>query len=408
MAGPEPPSTTARTATPTTRVATVRGTTVALRAFLLESGRSGWSVRPAPAGPLPVASRRSTEESWMRVLRFDHPQAALAAYPSLLASQGRGIDPGTPLVVDVRPESPAQPHFEARFAGHAGRDHADPVLERVPLGRPKADPFELLARYFDMHLYFANWGTRRLMFRLPVAAVDLDVLRAYAPGGPVTLTTAGEHAVLDLWSEVEEPEDDWFEAGQLAASLTPLRAELLRGDCRVAYLAWLLAVQDGEVDAEAQEPPVPHGLATGSAPLAALADFLRLDQDLLAAAAESDNEDRDEPGRLRAWIKRLPAQEWERWLLRAADNPDLRLGSELLGELRRAHPPVASGRRTVARLQARSEELRASRRRAAAELAAQARAAAAAARSRRLAELARRGDGAWQELEWRRRWSGYR
>jgi hypothetical protein len=266
-------------------------------------------------------------------------------------------------------------------------------------GDLKADPFELLARYFDMHLYFANWGTRRLMFRLPVAAVDFDALRVYAPGGPLTLTTTGEHAVLDLWSEVEEPEDDWFEAGHLAASLTPLRAELLRGDRRVAYLAWLLAVQDGEVDAAAQEPPVPHGLATGSAPLAALADFLRLDQDLLAAAAESDNEDRDEPGRFRAWIKRLPAQERERWLLWAADNPDLRLGSELLGEFRRAQPPVTSGRRTVARLQGRAEELRAARRRAAAERAAQARAAAAATRSRRLAELAQRGDAAWRELE---------
>jgi hypothetical protein len=266
-------------------------------------------------------------------------------------------------------------------------------------GDLKADPSDLLARYFDMHLYFANWGTRRLMFRLPVAAVDLDALRAYAPGGPVTLTTTGEHAILDLWSEVEEPEDDWFEAGHLAASLTPLRAELLRGDRRVAYLAWLLAVQDGEVDAAAQEPPVPRGPATGSAPLAALADFLRLDQDLLAAAAESDDEDRDEPGRFRAWVKRLPAQQQERWLLRAADNPDLRLGSELLGEFRRAHPPVTSGRRTVARLQARVEELRAARRRAAAERAARARAAAAAARSKRLAELARRGDAAWQELE---------
>jgi hypothetical protein len=266
-------------------------------------------------------------------------------------------------------------------------------------GDLKADPSELLARYFDMHLYFANWGTRRLMFRLPVTAVDLDALRAYAPGGPVTLTTSGKHAVLDLWSEVEEPEDDWFEAGHLAASLTPLRAELLRGDRRVAYLAWLLAVQDGEVDAEAQEPPVPHGLATASAPLAALGDFLRVDQDLLAAAAESDNEDRDEPGRFRVWVTRLPAQERERWLLRAADNPDLRLGSELLGEFRRAHPPVTSGRRTVERLQARAEELRAARRRAASERAAQTRAAAAAARSRRLAGLARRGDAAWQELE---------
>jgi hypothetical protein len=266
-------------------------------------------------------------------------------------------------------------------------------------GDLKADPSDLLARYFDMHLYFANWGTRRLMFRLPVTAVDLDALRAYAPGGPVTLTTTGEHAILDLWSEVDEPEDDWFEAGHLAASLTPLRSELLRGDRRVAYLAWLLAVQAGEVDAEAAEPPVPRGLATGSAPLTALAEFLRLDQDLLAVAAESNEEDRDEPGHFRAWVKRLSAQEQERWLQRAADDPDLQLGSELLGEFRRAHPPVTSGRRTVARLQARAEELRAARRRAAAERAAQARAAAAAARSKRLAGLARRGDAAWRELE---------
>jgi hypothetical protein len=266
-------------------------------------------------------------------------------------------------------------------------------------GDLKADPSDLLARYFDMHLYFANWGTRRLMFRLPVTAVDLGALRAYAPGGPVTLTTTGEHAVLDLWSEVDEPEDDWFEAGHLAASLTPLRSELLRGDRRVAYVAWLLAVQAGEVDAGASEPPVPRGLATGSAPLTALAEFLRLDQDLLAVAAESNKEDRHEPGHFRAWVKSLPMQERERWLLRAADNPDLRLGSELLGEFRRAHPPVTSGRRTVAQLQARAEELRTARRRAAAERAAQARAAAAAARSRRLAALARRGDAAWRELE---------
>jgi len=266
-------------------------------------------------------------------------------------------------------------------------------------GDLKADPAKLLARYFDLHLYFANWGTRRLMFRLPVTAVDLDALCAYAPGGSVTLTTTGEHAVLDLWSEVEEPEDDWFEAGHLAASLTPLRSELLRGDRRVAYLAWLLAVQADEIDAGASEPPVPRGLATGSAPLTALAEFLRLDQDLLAAAAESDEEDRDEPGHFRAWVRSLPARERERWLLRAADNPDLGLGSELLGEFRRTHPPVTSGRRTVARLQARAEELRAAERRAAAERTAQARAAAAAARSKRLAGLAQRGAAAWRELE---------
>jgi hypothetical protein len=130
----------------------------------------------------------------------------------------------------------------------------------------KADPAKLLARYFDMHLYFANWGTRRLMFRLPVTAVDLDALRAYAPGGPVTLTTTGECAVPDLWSKVEEPEDDWSEARHLAASLTPLRAEPLRGDRRVAYLAWLLAVQAGEISSRTREPPVPRDLDAESGP----------------------------------------------------------------------------------------------------------------------------------------------
>src|SRR5215211_7368304 len=97
-------------------------------------------------------------------------------------------------------------------------------------GDLKADPAELLARYFDVHVYFANWGSRRLMFRLPKPAAHLDDLRPCVPGGPATLTVTEHHVVLDLWSETEEPEEEWFEDGQLLASLTPLRAELLRGE----------------------------------------------------------------------------------------------------------------------------------------------------------------------------------
>jgi hypothetical protein len=231
-------------------------------------------------------------------------------------------------------------------------------------GDLKADPPKLLARYFDVHLYFANWGSRRLMFRLPIAAVDADALRVYLPGGPVALTTTGEHIVVDLCSEADEPEEEWWEEGHLAASLTPLRAELLRGDLRTAYLAWLLAVQDGEVDPDACEPPVPRGLGELSAPLVALVDFLRIDQDLLEVAAQSSGENEDDAGRFREWVQQLPAGEQQRWLLRAVDNPDLALGSVLLGEFRRAHPAVADRqRRTVAQLLARAEQLEDARRR---------------------------------------------
>jgi hypothetical protein len=230
-------------------------------------------------------------------------------------------------------------------------------------GDLKADPAELLACYFDVHVYFANWGSRRLMFRLPRPMVDLEDLRACMPGGPVTLTVTEHHVVLDLWSETEEPEEEWFEDGQLMASLTPLRVELLRGDRRVAYLAWLLAAQAGELDPDTPEPPVPHGLDAPSASLAALTSFLRVDPDLLAAAAEAGVDNTGELDRFRSWVARLPAGEQQRWLLRAVEDLDLAVGSALLGEFRRAHPPLAAEQgRTVEQLLARAEERRAGRR----------------------------------------------
>lgn len=34
-------------------------------------------------------------------------------------------------------------------------------------GDLKGDPADFMKRWFDLHLYLANWGTRRLMIRLP-------------------------------------------------------------------------------------------------------------------------------------------------------------------------------------------------------------------------------------------------
>ena len=31
----------------------------------------------------------------------------------------------------------------------------------------KGDPAKLMERWFELHLYLANWGSRRLMIRLP-------------------------------------------------------------------------------------------------------------------------------------------------------------------------------------------------------------------------------------------------
>lgn len=107
-------------------------------------------------------------------------------------------------------------------------------------GDMKADPGELMVRYFDAHLYFANWGTHRLMLRIPKARVDAKALEPYFCGHAARLTRTAAHVLIDLGSDTEEPEHDEPSEGSLAA-LSPLRAELVRGDLRPAHLARLLA-----------------------------------------------------------------------------------------------------------------------------------------------------------------------
>jgi len=212
-------------------------------------------------------------------------------------------------------------------------------------GDLKGDPAKLMERYFDAHLYFANWGTHRLMLRLPKARVDLKALTPYFTGGHAArLASVGDHVLLDLGSDTEEPEYDEQSQGSLAA-LSPLRAELMRGDPRPAYLAWLLTVNADHLDEDAEEPPVPAGLGALTAAQEAMVDFLRIDVDLVAAAASSSAAATEDGVPLRRWLAALSAKEKDAWLKRAADEPDLALGGELLRAFRaaRTRRDTASG-----------------------------------------------------------------
>src|SRR5947209_2732259 len=46
----------------------------------------------------------------------------------------------------------------------------------------KGSPEKLMEKYFDAFFYVANWGTRRLMLRLPRGLVDLAAMRPYVVG----------------------------------------------------------------------------------------------------------------------------------------------------------------------------------------------------------------------------------
>ena len=49
-------------------------------------------------------------------------------------------------------------------------------------GNSKGDPRKLMERYFDAHLYLANWGTREVMLRLPKRVLDPARVADYCVG----------------------------------------------------------------------------------------------------------------------------------------------------------------------------------------------------------------------------------
>jgi hypothetical protein len=265
----------------------------------------------------------------------------------------------------------------------------------------KADPRTLMERYFDAHRYAANWGTRRLMLRVPRSSVEWSSLeRCFVGAHAARLTRTKDHALIDLVSETDEPEEDDALAGSLV-ELSPLRAELMRGDMRPAYLSWLLALGAGDIDDDDEEPPCPSGLAKLTAAQTAMVEFLRIDADLVAASAQGSVPAAGGDARVRSWLEALSAKEKDAWLLRAADHPELPLGSELLRAFRHATSavPAQAARRTARDLIGLARAERAKREEAAALRAKKAKAATEAARAERLARLAGDLGVAWSKLE---------
>ncbi|WP_255621037.1 hypothetical protein [Pseudonocardia sp. DSM 110487] len=85
------------------------------------------------------------------------------------------------------------------------------------------------------------------------------------------------------------------------------------------------------------------GLGTLTAAQRALADFLRLDDDLLAIAAQTSpplKAGADDPGELAARVTRLPVAEKDRLLARVAQGEAARVRTELLRSFRGATDPT--------------------------------------------------------------------
>lgn len=276
-------------------------------------------------------------------------------------------------------------------------------------GNFKGDPRAWTERYFDAFLYYANWGTHELMLRFPRRVLDPVMARRYCCGEAASVRVKDEHVILEFLSEAEGSDGFEEDENSSLSALVPLRADIARGDLRALYLGWLLCAQAGELDDDDEEPPCPPGLGRLSAALEAFVAFMRVDRDLLeAAAAGSPEAEETLPAKdVARWVSGLPAAEKTALLVRLirGDEPHLRV--ELVRRVRssRTASPcdMAAGQRTVGELLEAAERRAEERRRREAERTTRERARqereAAEAREHHLASLAQREAEAWSEVD---------
>jgi hypothetical protein len=269
-------------------------------------------------------------------------------------------------------------------------------------GDLNGDPRKFMERWFDLHLYRANWGTRRLMLRVPAGFLNpAEIAPFLREIDWVEVWTSGDNLIVDIQRDEVEADDDGDDgSGQLAA-LAPLRTDLMSGDLRLFYLLWLAAVQDEFVPDDEIEPLPGIGPLTGG--LEGFAEFFGIDPDLVEAAAElaADGASMSKED-LRDALAVIPEREKAELLLRVVDG-DTRVAAELRRRIRKKNPATAT-RRTAGILRVRAKQIAAARERAEAErLEAERRRQAAEAekaRRARLKILKQRGaSSVWREIE---------
>ena len=266
-----------------------------------------------------------------------------------------------------------------------------------------------MEKYFDAFLYLANWGTHILQFRLPSGLLDLETARAYCAGTSVSAREKAGKVIIRFSSE-DDAGDDWVEGSGQLAGLIAVRDGLLRGDLRALYLGWLLLAQTGELEDEDLEPPVPPGLGKLNAALEGMADFLRIDCDLLQAASAGSRPLGDlglDREAVRKWVQGLAAREKDDLIAGLVMEPEPTAIRELhlrfLKEQPLGHVPGAAGVRSVGMLLRMAEECAAERKGRKAEARARQQAVkeqeAAIAREAHLDGLVGQEPRLWAEIE---------
>jgi len=209
-----------------------------------------------------------------------------------------------------------------------------------------------MEKYFDGYLYLANWGTHGIQLAIPAGLITLETAVRYCSSRVASCREKSGKLIFTFLSE-KEPDGEWLEGEGHLSGLLQIRDELVQGDFRALYLGWLIGVQAGKGKGTEKDPPVPPNLEALSSSQENLVGFLRLDRDLLAAAAQNSTRHKlDVAGseEMSRWIASLSTREKDEMLVQVMEGAAARIGMELQSRFSRQQ----SGSRVAAEVKPRT------------------------------------------------------
>ncbi|MEQ9406515.1 MAG: hypothetical protein RIK87_02270 [Fuerstiella sp.] len=230
---------------------------------------------------------------------------------------------------------------------------------------------EMLRRGYDVHLHFADFGIRRLMFRLPGGLpCQKTLFRKFQPsyGLQWHADRSGPGGTLDIQPEGDAGTWDAYlpDVEEILPSIAPVRDLLMQGDLRPLYLAWLACELGCD---ESVEPSVPAGLKDLPPSLTALAQFYDISGDLLQAVALASVAAPTGVGpeqHLEDWLKQQSAAELRKLAHRLLAGDTAAARADVLTRVRNdcgeSSWPVTESSRTIAEFRAEAERIASQRR----------------------------------------------
>jgi hypothetical protein len=164
----------------------------------------------------------------------------------------------------------------------------------------KKDPEWAVEHYFDAMIYFANWGTRRLLLKLPANLIKPKELTKYCTevdwsGDYIRLEKKGQVYLLDLYFANEEG-GEWMEDEDFDIhALGQTRDELIAENYISLYLLWTKMNASAEMDDEDDDdedddekwnlaPPLPANFKKVDSKLKAFIEYFEIDDSIVKAA----------------------------------------------------------------------------------------------------------------------------